>query len=105
MRASPAIGPECEKVYFLLGRLVLAIDLKECEGPQRLCSGTRAQGAEHLADLAILMRAMHGDQRIGRMLRERCGKRALLGGGAPRRIEIRRAEIFDEMRRQGLDRG
>ena len=47
---------------------------------------------------------MHGDQRIGRMLRERCGKGDLLGGRAARRLKIRSAEMLDQARRQGLDR-
>ena len=66
----------------------------------RLRPDARLQRAERLADLAVLERAMHRDQRVGRMIAERRGERDLLLGRGRARREIGRAEVRDELLRQ-----
>src|SRR5207253_2718253 len=71
----------------LVGRLVFALDVEEGEGAQRLRPVLRPQGAERLADFAAVVRAVHGDQGIERMVAERSCELELLFG--------RRNGVFD----------
>src|SRR5207244_7238844 len=67
------LGPAAKRdeIDLLAARFLLALHFEECEGPQRLGARARAQRAKRLAELAVLLHAVHGDQRIERMLRER----------------------------------
>src|SRR6266550_1825914 len=73
----------------LVGRFVFALDVEEGERAQRLRPVFRPQGAERLSDFAAVMRTVHGDQGIERMIAERscepellCGRRnCVLDGG------------------------
>ena len=55
----------------LLGRLLLALDFEVRERAHRLAVAARVQGAERLAHFAVLVRAMHRDQGIGRVIAQR----------------------------------
>ena len=73
-------------------RLLLALDFEERERAHRLRVAARMQRAERLAHLAVLERAVHGDQRIGRMIAERRRERDFLfrRGARRRRCRARR---------------
>ena len=51
----------------LVARLIVALDLEEGEGARGLGAFARPQRAEHLAHIAIVVSAMHGDQRVLRL--------------------------------------
>src|SRR6185369_3251847 len=52
----------------LLSRLPLALDFEKRKRPHRLPVAARMQRAERLAHRAVFERAMHRDQRIGRLI-------------------------------------
>ena len=63
------------------------------------------QRAEGFAHRAILGRAMHRDQRIGRMIAERLGERDLFFRRRARRRDVGRAEVRDQLLREPFDQG
>jgi hypothetical protein len=71
------LPPKCCEIDRLT-RLFFALDFREREGAHRLALPARAQGAEGLANLAVLECPAHRDQRIQRMLAERRHERDLL---------------------------
>src|ERR1700730_15564975 len=89
----------------LLPRLLVALDLEEREGTQRLGPLTRAKRAEGFADLAVLMAAAEPDQGVGRMGAERGRESDLLFGRRARLRHAGRAEMRDQPLCQKLDRG
>src|SRR5262249_58403968 len=85
--------PRQRRQIDLLGRLLIPLHLEERERPQRLRTVARAQAAEDLADLAILVGAVDRDQRVERMGAERGRERDLLLGGGARVVEAGRAPV------------
>ena len=77
--------------------LVLALHIEEGERAQRLRPVLGTQGAERLADFAAVVRAMHGDQRVERMIAERGGELELLLRRRDRVLDAGRAEMRDQL--------
>ena len=61
--------------------------------------------AERLADFAAVVRTMHGDQRVERVIAERGGELELLLRRRDRILDAGRAEMRHELLRQRVDRG
>src|SRR5690242_12738714 len=100
-RLVPRQRPEIDRLV----RLILAFDLEEREGAQRLGALARPQRAKRLADLAVLARAVDRDQGAGRMGAERGGECDLLLGGRERLGQAGRTEPGNQLLSQALGRG
>ena len=88
----------------------VAFDFMEGKGagmgvqPVGICGNrARLEGTKAFADFAVFDAALHGEQRLRRMLAQRGCERDLLLGGKARGLRIRRPEFLHQLASEPLD--
>ena len=104
------VGPDQPEKIDLFGRFNVAFDLVKGKGagmgvqPVGICgSRARLEGAKAFADFAIFDAALHGEQRLRRVLAQRGRKCDLLLGGKARGVGVRRPEFLHQLPGEPLD--
>ncbi len=100
LRSRPAMETRSTEFAWLF---ILALDVHEREGARRLCPFARAQRAERFAYGTLVIRAVHRDQRVLRLIAQRFGERDFVLRRGARGLPVRRAELIQQPLRQCLD--
>jgi len=66
-------------------------------------AASRGLRAKALADFAVLDASLHGEQRLGRVITQRSGKRDLFFGGKARGLNVGCTEFLQQLARKALD--